>query len=83
MKKDKNKLVIETLIPPVDYFSINSFFAFRNVSINTDEKQAAEERAMSISKEHNYEVFRMVQHEFDDVNTYHIDVLVKLFEVEK
>jgi hypothetical protein len=83
MKFDKNELVVETHYQRVDYFSINSLFAFRNVSITIDEKLSIEEKAMSISKECNYKVFRILQREFDDVNTYHIDVLTKLFEITK
>lgn len=74
--------IIETLFPPVDYFSINSLIAFRNLSIDISEKEPLEKKAMAISKDCDYDVFRVTHHpslELDDINTYHIDVLAKLF----
>jgi phage regulator Rha-like protein len=65
---------------PAEYFAISGFSGLRGVKIDVYEANMLGRKASKLSKEFGYHIGKTHSELFGEVNTYHIDILEKVFE---
>lgn len=83
MKELSNRVdMIEakTVTSPVDYYTIAGFASLRKSRIDVSLANLLGRKAAKISREYGYDVGKVSDPRYGTVNTYHVDILTKLFD---
>ena len=64
---------------PMDYYSIAGYAGLRGLTVDVHQAGRFGKSATKFSKDNSYEIFKAHSEIFGAVNTYHLDVLTKLF----
>ena len=83
MKELSNRVdMIEakTVTSPVDYYTIAGFASLRKSRIDVSLANLLGRKAAKISREYGYDVGKVSDPRYGTINTYHVDILTKLFD---